>query len=93
MRPFEDLIGFHADFPTCMLTAFLLPLAYGAWRFVVFHAVAGLILASFLTTNPNEMPAIWCLFSIGLLLIAISPLIRHRFETTTWWLWPRAWQS
>jgi len=93
MLPLENLIGIHAGFPTYMLTAFLLPLAYGAWRFVVFHAVAGPILASFLTTNPNEMPAIWCLFSIGLLLIAISPLIRRKFETTTWWVWPKAWQA
>ena len=93
MLPLENLIGIHAGFPTYMLTAFLLPLAYGSWRFVVFHAVAGPVLASFLTTNPNEMPAIWCLFSIGLLLIAISPLIRRKFETTTWWVWPRAWQA
>lgn len=92
LRPFENLIGIHAGFPTYMLTAFLLPLVYGSWRFVVFHAVAGPILAGFLTTNPNEMPAIWCLFSIGLLLIAISPLIRRQFETTTWWVWPKAWQ-
>ncbi len=93
LLPLEDLIGIHAGFPTYMLTAFVLPLAYGSWRFVVFHAVAGPALASLLTTNPNEMPAIWCLFSIGLLLIAISPLIRRKFETTTWWIWPKAWQS
>ncbi len=93
MLPLENLIGIHAGFPTYMLTAFLLPLVYGSWRFVVFHAVAGPILASFLTTNPNEMPAIWCLFSIGLLLIAISPLIRRKFETTTWWAWPKGWQT
>lgn len=93
MLPLENLIGIHVGFPTYMLTAFLLPLAYGSWRFVVFHAVAGPILASFLTTNPNETPAIWWLFSIGLLLIAISPLIRRKFETTTWWVWPKAWQT
>lgn len=60
------------------LAVFVLPLFYGAWRFVLFHAVAGPGLASVLTDNPHEWPAIWCLFSIGLVLVALSPLIRHR---------------
>ena len=85
-------LGF-SGFPTYLLVAFLLPLAYGAWRLVVFHALAGPILASALTDNPNEMPAIWCLFSIGILLIGLSPMIRHRFETATWWIWPKSWQG
>lgn len=93
MLPFEDALGIPPGFPTYWLVAFLLPLAYGAWRFVVFHALAGPVLASTLTTNPNETPAIWCLFSIGILLIALSPLIRHHFEATTWWAWPKSWQS
>ncbi len=58
--------------------AFILPLVYGAWRFVLFTYVAGPVAAITLTTDPNEMPAIWCLFSIGLLLISLSPLVRHR---------------
>lgn len=63
-------------FPAYILSVFVLPLFYGAWRFVVFHALLGPILAATLTDNPNEMPAIWCLFSIGLLLVALSPFIR-----------------
>jgi hypothetical protein len=89
----EDTMGFHSGFPTYLLAAFLLPLAYGAWRFVIFHALAGPILADALTSNPNEAPAVWCLFSIGLLLIGLSPLIRDHFKTTTWWAWPNSWQS
>lgn len=91
--PLENTVGVHAGFPSYMLVAFLLPLVYGAWRFVVFHALAGPILASFLTSNPNEQPAIWCLFSIGILLMSLSPLIRRRFETSDWWAWPKAWQN
>jgi hypothetical protein len=67
-------------FPTYMLVVFVLPLFYGAWRLVLFHALAGPILAGLLTGNPNEVPAIWCLFSIGIVLIALSPAIRRRFE-------------
>lgn len=93
LRPIEDALGIHSAFPTYMLVAFVLPLAYGAWRLVVFHALAGPLLANALTSNPNEAPAVWCLFSIGIVLIGASPLIRRRFETTSWWAWPKSWQS
>lgn len=72
--PFADVF----PFPFYMASVFVLPLIYGAWRFVVFHALCGPILAMALTDNPNEMPAIWCLFSIGILLIGLSPMIRVR---------------
>lgn len=76
--------GFNGmiPFPAYILSVFVLPLIYGAWRFVVFHALLGPILAVTLTDNPNEMPAIWCLFSIGLLLVALSPFIRIRLLGT-----------
>lgn len=67
-------------FPTYILTVFALPLFYGAWRLVLFHMLLGPVLAGQLTDNPNEVPAIWCLFSIGILLIALSPAIRRWFE-------------
>ncbi len=73
----SDLIGFHIDFPDYYIAVFLLPLIYGSWRFVLFHFAAGPILASVLTSNPNEMPAVWCLFSIGILIIGLSPFVRH----------------
>lgn len=72
--PFMDII----PFPFYFLSVFALPLVYGAWRLVVFHALLGPILAMLLTDNPNEMPAIWCLFSVGLVLLSMSPAIRTR---------------
>lgn len=93
LLPLEDILGVYSGFPTYIAVAFLLPLIYGAWRFVMFHALAGPILAAMLTDNLNEQPAVWCLFSIGILLIALSPLIRGKFETRSWWAWPRSWQS
>jgi hypothetical protein len=88
--PLEELVGPGGAFPTYMLAVFLLPLAYGAWRFVLFHIAAGPLLASTLTDNPNEMPAIWCLFSVGILLIALSPAIRSRFGQAGSWARPAA---
>ena len=81
--PFEAAIGTSWGFPSYLFVAFVVPLLYGAWRLVLFHLLAGPILAGFLTTNPNEVPAIWCLFSIGIILIALSPWIRRRFEGPT----------
>lgn len=92
LNPVEDLTGIGGGFPTYMIAVFVVPLVYGAWRFVVFHALAGPVAASLLTSNPNEMPAVWCLFSIGVLAIALSPAIRQQFETSTWPVWPRSWQ-
>ncbi len=85
LLPLEDTVGIHFGFPTYMIVVFLLPFVYGAWRFVIFHALAGPILASLLTGNPNEIPAVWCLFSIGLLLIGLSPVIRGKVENDSWY--------
>lgn len=65
------------SFPAYLLAVFVLPLIYGAWRWALFHAVFGPLLATLLTDNPNEMPAVWCLFSIGLVLVSLSPWIRR----------------
>ncbi|MEE4188133.1 MAG: DUF5765 domain-containing protein [Roseobacter sp.] len=85
MAPFDALLGMNVGFPTYMLAAFVLPLAYGAWRFVLIHALAGPVLAHALTDNPNEMPAVWCLLSIAILLISLSPLCRRSATVQTWW--------
>jgi hypothetical protein len=74
--PFEALLGTWFGLPTYVAAFFLLPLAYGAWRFVAFHFLAGPILVSLLTRDLNEMPAIWCLFSVGLMALSLSPRLR-----------------
>lgn len=83
--PFERFVGTGFGFPTYMLAVFALPLLYGAWRFAVFHAIVGPIFASTLTADPNEMPAIWCLFSIGIVLFGLSHLTRRQVSTQSWW--------
>ena len=85
LLPFEDAVGIHAGFPTYMVAAFVLPLVYGAWRFAVMHAAVGPTLAWALTDNPNEMPAVWCLFSIFILFLGLSLRVRRRFTTMHWW--------
>jgi hypothetical protein len=81
--PLEDALGTWFGFPTYILAAFVVPLFYGAWRFVLFQALLGPILAGRLTSNPNEVPAIWCLFSVGIILISLVPFVRRQFEWRT----------
>ncbi len=71
--PLVMLWGNIAAWPSYLLAVFALPLCYGAWRFTLFHALVGPFLASRLTEAPNELPAIWCLFSIGIILAGLSP--------------------
>lgn len=77
-NPLTDWLGTSVQFPDYFVAVFVLPLFYGAWRFVLFHLFAGPVLAWILTSNPDEMPAVWCLFSIGILLIGMSPFIRYQ---------------
>ena len=65
--------------------AFLLPLMYGSWKLVIYHIVTGPLLA-FLTTNDmNEWAAVWCLYSIGLLLLLIKTPIRVFLHVGVWY--------
>ncbi|MBT8408359.1 MAG: hypothetical protein KJN93_01895 [Alphaproteobacteria bacterium] len=83
--PLHGMLGYWPPFPSYVITIFGLPLVYGAWRFTLFHMLAGPLLATAMTSDPNEMPAIWCLFSVGIVLIALVPPIRSVASASTWW--------
>ncbi|WP_417684803.1 DUF5765 domain-containing protein [Roseibium sp.] len=91
--PFDDLVGMNVGFPTYLATAFVLPLLYGSWRFVIFHTLVGPFLAYHLTGNLNEMPAVWCLFSIGILVIALVPKMFDLVSVSNWFAWPAKWKA
>jgi Family of unknown function (DUF5765) len=66
--------------------AFALPILYGSWRMTVYHFLLGPMLAEQLTNNPNEWPAVWCLLSIGILVIVVkTPIRRILFVKRCWW--------
>jgi hypothetical protein len=79
-------------FPTYAITAFIIPLLYGSWRFTAYQWLVGPFLAGLTTTNMNEIPAIWCLFSIGLLIVVMKTPIRPLLHVRGWLLWPREWR-
>ena len=82
------MFGLRLGFPTYNLTVFMLPLLYGAWRFTVFHALAGPVLANYLTKGPNDVPIVWYLFSIAIFLVALAPWLMRSLKVERWHPWP-----
>jgi len=70
-----------------IVPAFLLPLLYGSWRMTIYHLAIGPLLAISLTDNWNEWPAVWCLFSIGLLLLVMKTPLRKLMYVKKWYFW------
>ena len=64
--------------------AFLLPIIYGSWRFTLYHILVGPTAALLTTSSWNEWPAVWCLFSIGLLLVVIKTPVRKILYQRRW---------
>ncbi len=93
MKIFGDhrLPFFWNGFVGYVLAGFFIPVLYGSWRFTLYHMLVGVWLSAATTNNINEWPAIWCLFSIGLLLVVIKTPIRKILFVKQWPLWPRAW--
>ncbi len=78
-----------SNFSAYLVAGFILPVLYGSWRFTLYHMLIGPALAYTTTDNMNEWPAIWCLFSIGLLLIVVKTPVRKILYTRAprWWRW------
>lgn len=74
-------------YPTYVIVGMMLPFLYGSWRFGLYHYALGPVLAASLTDNINEWPAIWCLLSIGILLIVVKTPLRKYMFVKSWWLW------
>jgi hypothetical protein len=83
-------LGNAVGFPSYVIAMFVVPALYGAWRITFFLLLGGPVLAYQLTDNINETAAVWCLLSIGLLLIVMTP-VRRVFYVENWWLWPKTW--
>ena len=75
------LSGLDNNFYVYWLPAFALPLLYGSWRWTLYHALVGPFAAYFMSSNKDEIVAIWCLTSIGFLLAIHVPLLEHWLET------------
>lgn len=74
-------------YPSYCLVGFLLPVLYGSWRMTLYHWLVGPTLSLSLTTNPDEWAAIWCLLSIGILLLVVKTPLRQLLYVRSWPLW------
>jgi hypothetical protein len=80
------VFGYRIVWAPYIFAAFIVPLLYGSWRFTLYHLLMGPFLARLTTDNPNEFPAVWCLLSIGFLLIVIeTPVRKILFVRRVWW--------
>ena len=86
-----DLPIIKNGFPTYIFAGLWLPLLYGSWRVTVFHIILGPTLAHLTTSNLNEWPAVWCLLSIGILMIVVKTPLRQHLHVRHWFLWPKRW--
>jgi hypothetical protein len=89
--PFSGIEGIQSGYPTYIFAGLLLPLLYGSWRISLYHYALGPVLASLTTSNNNEWPAVWCLLSIGFLLIVLKTPVRRWLPVNNWFWWPRSW--
>jgi hypothetical protein len=89
----HHILMIDSGFASYTLAAFFLPLLYGSWRFTLYHYFMGPFAAHLMTDNPNEFPAVWCLLSIGFLLIVVKTPIRKILHVRRWFWWPKAWTS
>lgn len=89
----DDFLGANWGLTYYMLAVFVMPVIYGSWRFTLFHLLLGPVFANALTTQNNEVPAIWCLFSIGIVVLAFTPPLMDAFRVKTWPLWPKRWAA
>ena len=86
-----DQYWYLSAYISYMITGFLIPVLYGSWRCTLYHFMMGPLLARLTTNNMNEWPAVWCLLSIGLLLIVVKTPIRNLLYVKSWPLWPKRW--
>jgi hypothetical protein len=71
--PINDI---NDKFSWYFLAGFIVPVLYGSWRFTLYHALMGPLLALSTTRDMNEWPAVWCLLSIGFMLIVLKTPLR-----------------
>ncbi|NOT86246.1 MAG: hypothetical protein HOP02_16030 [Methylococcaceae bacterium] len=67
--------------------AFVLPFLYGSWKVTLYSLLSGPFLAYLTTNNPNEWAAVWCLYSIGLLLLLLKTPLRDLLYVRSWFWW------
>ncbi len=81
------LNGFNHRWWAYLVVAFALPIAYGSWRWSVYHLFVGPFLAGLTTPDLNERPAVWCLLSTCIIALLVNTRVRNYVYVKSWPLW------
>lgn len=85
---YNMLYALHITMPGYLVAGLLLPFIYGSWKLNLYQIFCGLFLAMLLTDNLNEAAAIWCLLSIGIVILIVGEKpLRKYLHVKNWWLW------
>ncbi len=79
-----------------LFTAFFIPVVYGSWKWSLYHYLVGPFLAGWTTTDVNERPAVWCLFSTCIIALLVNTRLRRHIYVKRWFTWSllkRRWYS
>ncbi len=79
--------GFNEGWKWYVFTGFFVPILYGAWKWSAYHYIVGPLAAGFTTSDVNERPAVWCLFSTCIIALLVNTRIRNYIYTTKWFSW------
>ena len=81
------LNGFNEGWRWYIFAAFFVPILYGSWKWSLYHYMVGPLLASLTTTDVNERPAVWCLFSTCIIALLVNTRIRNYVYVRRWITW------
>lgn len=76
------LLGIVSGTSIYFIPVFIMPVLYGKWRLSLFHFIFGPLLASLTTSDPNESPAIWCLFSVAILCVIFWNPVKRKLKAS-----------
>lgn len=78
-------LGVFLDTYWYAFSVLILPFFYGAWKITLYHLFTGPFLAFISTGTLNEWAAVWCLYSIGLLLLVAKTRLRELLKVQSWY--------
>ena len=81
------LNGFNEGWRWYVFAAFFVPVLYGSWKWSLYHYLVGPLLASLTTSDVNERPAVWCLFSTCIIALLVNTRLRDYIYVKRWYLW------
>jgi hypothetical protein len=81
------LNGFNERWVWYIFAAFLVPIVYGSWKWSTYHYFVGPFAAALTTTDINERPAVWCLFSTCIIALLVNTRVRDYIYVKSWPTW------